>query len=187
MAILEGQGYVVTGLDLNQEMLDIARTRCSGRLIRQDMRDFHLDDTFDALLCFGRTFGYMLTNEDANRAINSFNRVLGKGGILILDSFDAESSRRYSRERKEWRESSFEFEDMKIIRRSRSFGYNKFDSTWNVEWEYIIENDERYVVQDKAKLRSYDKSELEKMLNQNGFKVIEQLEDRQLTMVVHKR
>jgi SAM-dependent methyltransferase len=186
MAILENQGYSVTGLDLNQEMLDIARTRCSGRLIRQDMREMRLDDTFDALLYFGRAFGYMLNNEDANRAIKCFSRALRIGGILILDCFDAESSRRWSHEREEWRESSFEFEDMKITRRSRSFDYNESDSTWKVEWEYIIENGDRYVARDKAKLRSYDSNELGKMLFRNGFKMIEQMLDRQLTIVSTK-
>jgi len=186
MAILESQGYTVSGLDLNQEMLDIARTRCSGRLIRQDMREMCLRDSFDALLCFGRVFGYMLNNEDANRAIKSFNSVLREGGILILDSFDAESSRRYRHEREEWRESSFEFEDMKITRSSRSFDYEASDNTWSVEWKYVIENSEKYVVRDQAKLRSYDRFELEEMLFHNGFKIIEQLQDRQLTLVAVK-
>ena len=52
-----------------------------------------------------------------------------------------------------------------------------------MEWEYIIENGDRYIVQDEAKLRSYDRNELEKMLQENGFEIMEILQDRQLTIV----
>ncbi|MFC1803876.1 class I SAM-dependent DNA methyltransferase [Thermoproteota archaeon] len=168
MEILENNGYEVTGLDLNQEMLDIARSRCSGKLIKQDIREIYLNINFDALICLGRTFGYMLNNHDADRAIKSFNKALRKGGLLIMDSFDADVTRRYNFG--EVRENSFEFEDMKIIRRSKSFGYDISDSTWLVDWEYVIENDSRYSVLDNAKLRSYNKGELQKMLYHNGFK-----------------
>jgi ubiquinone/menaquinone biosynthesis C-methylase UbiE len=126
--ILENNGYLVTGLDLNQEILDIARSRCSGKLIKQDIREIQLDINYDALICLGRTFAYMLTDSDADQAIKSFNKVLQKGGLLIMDSFDADVSRRYNFG--EVREDSFEFEDMKIIRCSKSFDYNLSDSTW---------------------------------------------------------
>ena len=184
MAILEEKGYEVTGLDLSREMLDIARTRCAGKLLRQDMRETRVEGTFDALLCLGRSFGYMLTDDDACRALEGFNRALRDGGILILDSFDAEITRRY--QFGILRESVYEFEDMKITRRSKSSDYNEIDITWFVEWEYIIENGERRVVRDQTRLRSYDKSHLLEILLDKGFEIIHLIQGRELTLLARK-
>jgi SAM-dependent methyltransferase len=184
MAILEEKGYKVTGLDLSQEMLDIARTRCAGKLLRQDMRETRVEGAFDALLCLGRSFGYMLTDNDAYRALEGFNRALRDGGILILDSFDAEITRRY--QFGILREVVYEFEYMKITRHSKSSDYNETDITWFVEWEYIIENGERHVVRDQTRLRSYDKSHLQEMLLDKGFEIIRLIQGRELTLVARK-
>lgn len=184
MAILEEKGYEVTGLDLSREMLDIARTRCAGKLLRQDMRETRVEGTFDALLCLGRSFGYMLTDDDACRALEGFNIALMDGGILILDSFDAEITRRYQFGM--LRECVYEFEDMKITRRSKSSDYNETEITWLVEWEYIIENGERRVVRDQTRLRSYDKSHLQEMLLDKGFEIIRLIQGRELTLVARK-
>jgi len=184
MAILEKEGYDVTGLDLSQEMLDIAKTRCKGKLLRQDMREMHVNRTFDALLCLGRSFGYMLTDDDACRALEGFNRALRDGSILILDSFDAEITRRYQFGM--LRECVYEFEDMKITRRSKSSDYNETDITWFVEWEYIIENGGKHVVLDQTRLRSYDKSHLQEMLLDKGFEIIRLIQSRELTLVARK-
>ena len=56
MQILEEKGYRVTGLDLSSDMLDIARTRVKGNLIHQDMREIHLNERFDSVICFGGSF-----------------------------------------------------------------------------------------------------------------------------------
>jgi SAM-dependent methyltransferase len=184
MAILEKKGYEVTGLDLSREMLDIARTRCSGKLLRQDMREMCVKEAFDALLCLGRSFGYMLTDDDAHRALEGFNRALRDGGILILDSFDADITRRY--QFGILREVVYEFEDMKITRRSKSSDYNVTDITWFVEWEYIIEDGERRVIRDQTRLRSYDKSYLQEMLLDKGFEIIRLIQGRELTLVARK-
>lgn len=184
MAILEEKGYEVTGLDLSQEMLDIARTRCAGKLLRQDMREMRVEEPFDALLCLGRSFGYMLTDEDARRALEGFNRALRDGGILILDNFDAEITRRY--QFGTMREVVYEFDDMKITRRSKSSDYNETDFTWFVEWEYIIENGARRVVRDQTTLRSYDQSHLREMLLDKEFEIISLIQGRELTLGARK-
>jgi SAM-dependent methyltransferase len=184
MAILEKEGYDVTGLDLSQEMLDIAKTRCKGKLLRQDMREMHVDRTFDALLCLGRSFGYMLTDDDASRALEGFCKALRDGGILVLDSFDAEITRRY--QFGDWREAVYEFEDMKITRRSKSSDYNKADITWFVEWEYIIENGGKHVVLDQTRLRSYDKEYLQETLLDMGLEIIQLIQGRELTLAARK-
>jgi len=59
MAILESEGYNVTGVDLSGEMLALARPRVKGALIQGDMRELDFSGEFDAVLCLGSSFTYM--------------------------------------------------------------------------------------------------------------------------------
>ena len=186
MTILEEKGYEATGLDLSQEMLDIARKRCRGRLLRQDMRDIKVTETFDALICLGKGFAYMLTDADVEMALDSFNRVLRDGGALVFDSFDAERSRRYAFG--EWRKTVFEFEDMRVTRLSRSLDYKESDSTWLAEWKYIIETEgEKHIIKDETRLRSFDRDQLKDMLVCHGFQVVDIANEQDLIFKANKR
>lgn len=185
MEILEENGYDVTGLDLSREMLDIARKRCKGELLRQDMRDIRVEKPFDALICVGGSFEYMLTDEDVIRALKGFNRALRRGGVLVFDSFDTEKSRQH--DFGEWREAVFEYDDMKITRLSRSSDYIARESTWAVEWEYIIEKgEERRMIKDQTRLRSFDRDQIKGMLENNGFRVINVVKDGRLVFQAEK-
>jgi SAM-dependent methyltransferase len=170
MAILEENGYEVAGLDLSQEMLYIARGRCRGELLRQNMRDIRVGEPFDALICMEGSFGYMLTDEDVDRALGSFNEALHDGGILIFDCFDAERRRH---DFGKWREVVFECDDVKVTKRSRSSDFKESDGTWIVDWEYVIEaEDGARVVEDRAMLRSFYKDDLVRALKEKGFQTI---------------
>lgn len=185
MAIMEENGYEVTGLDLSQKMLKIARKRCKGELLMQDMRDILIGKPFDALICLGGSFGYMLTDEDVNKALKGFNRALRGGGILMFDSFDADKSRQY--EFGGWREAVFEFEDMKITRLSRLYDYIASENTWAVDWKYIIEKgDEKRMIKDQTRLRSFYQDQLTDMLKKHGFKVMNVLKDGRLIFQAKK-
>ncbi len=185
MTILEEEGYEVTGLDLSQEMLDIARRRCRGRLLKQDMRDIRVTETFDALICLGKGFAYMLTDADVEMALESFNRALRDGGVLVFDSFDAERSRRYAYD--EWRETVFEFEDMRVTRLSRSSDYRENDGTWLAEWRFIIETEgKKQIIDDETRLRSFDHDQLLGMLECKGFRTIDTIRDGDIILQAEK-
>lgn len=61
---LARRGYVVTGIDLAEEMIDDARrataaARVEVDLRRADMRELPRDASFDGAFCFGNSFGYL--------------------------------------------------------------------------------------------------------------------------------
>ena len=168
MAILESEGYRVTGLDLSPEMLALARPRVKGVLVQQDMRELELREEFDAVLCLGSSFTYMSTDVDALKALRGFYSALKPGGILLFDNFDAE---RFDPEKyKNWRESVYRVEGATIIRRSRNKNWNPETYMWVAEWEYIIEkNGSTQRVTDSGALRAFTYHQIVGLLEKTGF------------------
>jgi len=177
MEILEKNGYEVTGLDISKEMLEIARKRSKGRLLRQDMRNIQVGEVFDALTCLGRSFTYMIADDDVEKALRGFNEVLRAGGILIFDNFDA----KYVDESyfKEWKKRVFEFDKFRVTRLSKSFDYDERNNSWLVKWKYVIErNGEKESIHDQARLRAFHEVYLKEKSRKNGFYVLESLHKR---------
>jgi ubiquinone/menaquinone biosynthesis C-methylase UbiE len=85
----------LTGIDLSEQMLEIARTRARelGREVALRQGDAHAlpfaDATFDTVVC---TFG-LCAIPDIDAALNEMTRVLKSGGRLILVDHVESSSR----------------------------------------------------------------------------------------------
>jgi SAM-dependent methyltransferase len=82
-------GLIGTGVDLNERMLDYARTaRPHLRFHVSDMRALPYDDEFEAVVCLCTTFSYNTTNEDVVTALGCFHRALRSGGLVVIDVFN---------------------------------------------------------------------------------------------------
>ena len=78
--------YLVEGVDLEPEMLDVARTRTPGVVLhRADMRTFDLGKQFDVVVCLFSSIGYMETPQDLHLAVANMARHLAPGGLLIVE------------------------------------------------------------------------------------------------------
>jgi SAM-dependent methyltransferase len=78
--------FDVAGLDLDPEMLKVARRNCPEVEFHQgDMLDFHLDALFDAIICMCSSIGYVRTEDRLTRAIRNLARHLAPGGVLIVE------------------------------------------------------------------------------------------------------
>jgi SAM-dependent methyltransferase len=88
------RGYRVTGVDLSEKMLGLARERAqregaSVEWMREDMRKFVRRGAFDACLSLFTSFGYF--NEEENeKVIGNVSESLKKGGALLLDLRNAQ-------------------------------------------------------------------------------------------------
>ncbi|KEO75001.1 class I SAM-dependent methyltransferase [Anditalea andensis] len=78
--------FDVQGLDLNEELLNVAKRRCPEiKFHHQDMTDFDLDMKFDAVVCLFSSIGYVCTVENLNKAIKGMTDHLAPGGVLVLE------------------------------------------------------------------------------------------------------
>jgi SAM-dependent methyltransferase len=78
--------FDVEGLDLDEDLLTIARARNPGiPFHRADMVDFRLDPPFDVVTCLFSSIGYTRTLDGLARAIACMARHLVPGGVLIIE------------------------------------------------------------------------------------------------------
>ena len=78
--------YEVEGLDLDPEMLAVARERLPDATFHQgDMASFDLGKRFDAVVCMFSSIGYVKTEEWLRAAIASMARHLEPGGVLVVE------------------------------------------------------------------------------------------------------
>lgn len=78
--------FDVEGLDISQEMLEIARQRNSDILFHHsDMTNFDLGHKFDVVTCLFSSIGYVKTLDNLARSVTCMTHHLMPGGILIIE------------------------------------------------------------------------------------------------------
>ena len=83
---LLSEQYKVEGMDLNTNMLKVARKKHPGiRFTRSNMMDFDLGRQFDVVTCLFSAIGYMKTRSELHKAIQSMRRHLLPGGVLLVE------------------------------------------------------------------------------------------------------
>src|SRR6266550_3533357 len=79
-------GYELEGLDLDPEMLAVARERLPNVPFHEgDMADFDLGKLFDAVVCMFSSIGYVRTEGRLRSAVASMSRHLEPGGVLVVE------------------------------------------------------------------------------------------------------
>jgi len=86
---LAEKGFAVTGVDLSEEMLTIARNSAGGssalEYVQGDVRSVRLGSTFDVVISLFHVMSYQQTNHDLNAAFRSACCHLKPGGTFIFD------------------------------------------------------------------------------------------------------
>ena len=88
--LLADAGYDMIGVDLSEEMLNVAMEKraCSGHEIlylAQDMREFELYGTVRAIVSICDSMNYLLEKEDLVQTLRLANNYLDPGGGFIFD------------------------------------------------------------------------------------------------------
>ncbi len=87
-ALLADRGYDMVALDISPEMLNIAREKNYGKntlLLCQDMRDFELYGTVQAIYSSFDCINYLTEKGDLTRVFALVRNYLESGGLFIFD------------------------------------------------------------------------------------------------------
>ena len=85
---LDKRGYDMTGIDLSADMLAVAFNKTEGRDIlwlNQDMRDFELYGTVDAVVCCFDSLNYILDGDKIKKCFALVYNYLNPGGLFVFD------------------------------------------------------------------------------------------------------
>ena len=163
--ILKKKGYNVTGVDINKEMLKIARKKVKVKFVQGDMRTFHLKNKFNIVLCLFSTMHYNLDYKQLEKTIKNYYRHLKEDGILIFDmGFNDER----------WIKGgildigNFQNKDAHVLRFSKSFEHGKFAI---LNMGYIVYKDNKFkFAQERHKIRRFRTLKVKKLMEKIGFK-----------------
>ena len=92
---LADRGLRVTGADISEQALAVARQRATQRgvdvdLTRLDMRDLDADSEFSAVCNFASAFGYYPREEDDREVLRRVARCLVPGGHFLIETMNAQ-------------------------------------------------------------------------------------------------
>ena len=124
--------YQVEGLDLDPQMLSVARKKHPKITFHQgDMTDFDLGHQFDVIVCLFSSIGYVKTKSRLQKAIKTMNRHLLPTGVLLIEPWFTP---------KQWKPgrafmTQITKPDLKIVRMSYSGQKSKISF---IEFQYLI-------------------------------------------------
>lgn len=97
-------GYEVTAVDLNEELLEVARAAAGDRVrfVQGDMTDLHvLGGPFDLVTCLFDSIGYAQENELVVAALRSLGRHAAEDGTVVVEFLHAPALARGADTRRE--------------------------------------------------------------------------------------
>ncbi|MDP2717503.1 MAG: class I SAM-dependent methyltransferase, partial [Candidatus Micrarchaeota archaeon] len=87
--LLKPHGFAITGVDLSEKMLAVARRKNPDTVFLQgDMRTFVPTQKYGVVLCFHNAILYNQDAAQMRRTLSNFYSSLLPGGILIFDAVD---------------------------------------------------------------------------------------------------
>lgn len=157
--------YNITGVDLNREMLAIAKKKIPrAKLTLGDMRTFRLNKKFDIIVCLFSAIGYMLRIRDLQKTINNFKAHLKPGGLIIIEPFIS-----VNQYKKRFLNANYINEpNLKLTRIARN---KKVRDVLFITFHFLISDRKqiRYLI-DKHQLRMYSVKEYLGSIRKTGLK-----------------
>ncbi len=83
-AAFRNLGYAITGVELSEDMLELARQR-GAEVVLGDFRDYEHPETVDAVLALFHVVNYLATEADLAAGFANARRHLKPGGLFVFD------------------------------------------------------------------------------------------------------
>lgn len=164
--------FDITGLDLEQDMVDIAAAKNPDcRYQRANMTAFATDATYDVVLCMFSSIGYVRTADKLRETLKCFAAHLNPGGIVLVEPWLQPD---------QWvagkvHMHTFEREDLKICRMSQSGSEDKL-SVLNFHYMIAQEGEDVLYLRERHFLGLFSIAETEAAFREAGLEVEYQAE-----------
>lgn len=170
---LAKKGYVVAASDISNEMLEIAKEKARGlgiKFSKGDMKKIKAGK-FDAVISIFNAIGHLSKN-DFEDAVQNVGRNLNGKGIFIFDIFNLDFMKLKFRT-DEFIDKAIDNGKEKFVR----FNKNTFDKNRGImhvnQRTFVQGNNELQNIKESWDLQIYSSGELKKILERNGFEIIE--------------
>src|SRR3989338_4135670 len=171
--IIASNGYDVTGIDISQDMIEIAKSKKiqDTKFIVGDMSNFKLNKKFDVIICMFSALGYLTKNEEIESFFKSVRNHLNQKGLLVIDCWNGLG---VIRELPVVREKNVEIKDVRVIRTS----YPKLDSLNHLcDIKFLVKIFEKNYLKEEYneqhKVRFFFPQEMRKYLKDAGFEILD--------------
>lgn len=86
------------GLDLDQEMINLAKQKGVKNLVCQSMLDLSQFNAMNTILCFGDSLNYLLDDKDVERFLNEVYNSLNLEGLFYFDMHTTDRLKEFEEE-----------------------------------------------------------------------------------------
>ena len=83
--MLNNLGYIVSGIDKSQNMVDLAKYKSGCKIYKMDILDYSLDEKYDAIIAMHSVFNHLKGYYEFEKALLNSLNYLNKNGIMIID------------------------------------------------------------------------------------------------------
>ena len=190
--ILRSLGYNVYGVDISNELINKAiqtYPEYKSNYFVGDMRSSSFDFSFDVVINWFSSFGYMSDKEN-EITLDNFNRNLRNRGLLLMETYNGDLTLQKLSKGKIINESYHD----KIKEITINY-LNKRDNRFSL-MEELFYDSEKLIEKNKIKIRVYRPKEIKTLLTRHGFRLLSiyktytfknySIKDRRLTFVAIK-
>lgn len=86
MNILENVGYIVDGIDLSENMVELAKSKTkNANVYKANILDYKLDEKYDAIISMHSVFNHLKSYEEFEISVKNSLNHLEHNGVMIID------------------------------------------------------------------------------------------------------
>ena len=178
-------GYDYLGLDLFNEMLEIARLEVkTDKFIQCDMRNLSFHKQFDSVMITGRSISYVIDNKGIIDTLKGIHESLVDKGLFVFGAFEANGIF----DNFDNFEQNIEHDNKKIKRISKL--KMNLSTGWTYDWfaKYIIDDGDKITeFDDLTTLRAFTKDEIMLFLKLTGFTLKEIIEEKKTFTIIAEK
>ena len=166
--LLVKRGYEVTGVDISDDMLRIARSKVKGhaKFLQGDMRDLDavVGGEYDVAVCLFSSISYNLTVTDLRRTIQGLYDHLAEPGVVVFDTHFTKKGFMDAHRGEDV------FDDGRVIGARLSVSKREGD-VGQVSFSYLIKDGPKTIVlrDDVHRLGLYDHDDFLRTMREVGF------------------